>query len=276
MTFLRLVPRVLYQVEIWLNFFERFASLSSFAGVGVIIQGVKLGQTEITNLKSLSSFIIEDVLRLDVSVDQSILMYVLQCGHQLSKHLQHLLPSERLFVHIISQGDPVCILHQYHDVQAHELFALFDQLIYACSAIAVWVIIFAAVNVISFWIVVAVIFTIAVLNLSPFFESNLKFLIEIVGQCQLRVIFVAFFNTVSDTSQPSTRFAELFDYFLYPLNIWLFSLNPATFVSNNVLVLEFAYCFDLFHSWVIVDRSVCFWVEFNVHPYGFKCVNTSI
>ena len=77
MTFLRLVPRVLYQVEIWLNFFERFASLSSFAGVGVIIQGVKLGQTEITNLQSLSSFIIEDVLRLDVSVDQSILMYVL-------------------------------------------------------------------------------------------------------------------------------------------------------------------------------------------------------
>jgi hypothetical protein len=37
-----------------------------------------------------------------------------------------LLPCERLFVHIISQGDPVCILHQYHYVQAHELFALFD------------------------------------------------------------------------------------------------------------------------------------------------------
>jgi hypothetical protein len=41
-------------------------------------------------------------------------------------------------------------------------------------------------------------------------------------------------------------------------------------------VLEFAYCFDLFHRWVIVDRSACFWVEFYVHPYGFKSVNTSI
>ena len=77
MTFLRLVPRVLYQAEIWLNFFERFASVCSFAGVGIIIQGVKLGQTEITDLQSLSSFIVKDVLRLDVSVDQPILMYVL-------------------------------------------------------------------------------------------------------------------------------------------------------------------------------------------------------
>ena len=174
MTFLCLVSRVLYQVKIWLNFSERVAC------IWVVIQSVQLRKSEITNLQSLSRLVVEDVLRLNVPVNQPILMNVLQCGHQLSKHLQHLLPCKRLLVHVISQRDPVSVLHKYHDVQAHKLFAFFHKLVYARSAVAVWVVIlfFAAINLTILFMVVTLI---AVFNLSSLFECNFKFLVEIVG-----------------------------------------------------------------------------------------------
>jgi len=194
-------------------------------------------------------------------------MNILKCCHQLSKHFQHLLPCQRLFFHIFPQRDAVCIFHQDHDIQAHELFALFDQFVNTRSAIAVWVIFFTAVNVITFWIIVPII--IGFLDLSSLFKSYLKFFVKIVWKGQKWIIFIALLNAISDTCKPSMRLAQLLDYFLNSFTIRFFSLNPATFVPYDVLVLKFAYRLDLLHSWVIMDRSFSFWVKFYVHFYCF-------